>query len=75
MERSGYCCGESIRLKAEIDNQSEEIVRLRLKLVQVGGINMQKNLFPIYVVKNGIGDFFFSGYSELIDFKHLNFSM
>lgn len=35
LERSAYCCGESIRLKADIDNQSEEIVRLKLKLVQV----------------------------------------
>ncbi|CAG2113773.1 unnamed protein product, partial [Medioppia subpectinata] len=34
MERTAYCCGESIRLKADIDNQSEENVRLKLKLVQ-----------------------------------------
>ncbi|KAL3228663.1 hypothetical protein MRX96_023795 [Rhipicephalus microplus] len=35
LERSAYCCGESLRLKADIDNQSEEEVRLKLKLVQV----------------------------------------
>ncbi|KAH7970509.1 hypothetical protein HPB49_008500 [Dermacentor silvarum] len=34
LERSAYCCGESLRLKADIDNQSEEEVRLKLKLVQ-----------------------------------------
>ncbi|XP_054161539.1 arrestin domain-containing protein 3-like [Oppia nitens] len=34
VERTAYCCGESIRLKADIDNQSEENVRLKLKLVQ-----------------------------------------
>ena len=35
LERSAYCCGESIRLRADIDNMSEEVVRLKLKLVQV----------------------------------------
>ncbi|XP_042908083.1 arrestin domain-containing protein 2 [Parasteatoda tepidariorum] len=34
LERSAYCCGESIRLKADIDNQSEEVLRIKLKLVQ-----------------------------------------
>lgn len=34
LERSAYCCGESIKLKADIDNQSEKDVRLRLTLVQ-----------------------------------------
>lgn len=34
LERSAYCCGESLRLKADIDNQSEEEVRLKLKLIQ-----------------------------------------
>uniref|UniRef100_T1J719 Arrestin C-terminal-like domain-containing protein n=1 Tax=Strigamia maritima TaxID=126957 RepID=T1J719_STRMM len=34
LERSAYCCGESIKLKADIDNQSEEEARLKLKLVQ-----------------------------------------
>lgn len=34
LERSAYVCGESIRLKADIDNQSEEEVRLQLKLMQ-----------------------------------------
>ncbi|CAG2165136.1 unnamed protein product [Oppiella nova] len=33
-KETAYCCGESIRLKADIDNQSEENVRLKLKLVQ-----------------------------------------
>jgi hypothetical protein len=35
LERTAYCCGESIRFKADIDNQSEESVRLRLRLTQV----------------------------------------
>ncbi|XP_023232199.1 arrestin domain-containing protein 2-like isoform X2 [Centruroides sculpturatus] len=52
LERSAYCCGESIRLKADIDNQSEENIFLRLKLVQyveffidrgVLGINKEVN--------------------------------
>ncbi|GFU93438.1 arrestin_C domain-containing protein [Trichonephila clavipes] len=34
LERSAYCCGESIRLKADIDNQSDEVLRIKLKLVQ-----------------------------------------
>ncbi|ODM89666.1 Arrestin domain-containing protein 2 [Orchesella cincta] len=34
LDRSAYCCGESLRVKADIDNQSEEEARLRLKLVQ-----------------------------------------
>ncbi|KAK3849066.1 hypothetical protein Pcinc_044164 [Petrolisthes cinctipes] len=34
LERTAYVCGESIKLKADIDNQSEEEIRLRLKLVQ-----------------------------------------
>jgi len=35
LERSAYVCGESLRLRADIDNQSEEEARLKLKLVQV----------------------------------------
>ncbi|XP_050700191.1 arrestin domain-containing protein 2-like [Eriocheir sinensis] len=34
LERSAYVCGESIKLKADIDNQSDEEIRLKLKLVQ-----------------------------------------
>ncbi|KAG7175696.1 Arrestin domain-containing protein 3-like 2 [Homarus americanus] len=34
LERTAYVCGESIKLKADIDNQSEEEIRLKLKLVQ-----------------------------------------
>ncbi|XP_076052796.1 arrestin domain-containing protein 2-like [Oratosquilla oratoria] len=34
LERTAYVCGESIKLKADIDNQSEEEIRLRLKLMQ-----------------------------------------
>lgn len=37
LERSAYVCGESLRLKAEIDNQSGEDARLKLRLVQVNG--------------------------------------
>ena len=35
LDRSAYACGESLRLKADINNRSQEDVRLRLKLVQV----------------------------------------
>ena len=35
LERSAYVCGESLRVKADIDNQTEEEVRLKLRLVQV----------------------------------------
>lgn len=35
LDRSAYCCGESLRVKADIDNQSDEETRLKLKLVQV----------------------------------------
>ncbi|KAI1289822.1 Arrestin domain-containing protein 3 [Halotydeus destructor] len=34
LERSAYCCGESLKLKADIDNQSDENVRLKLRLTQ-----------------------------------------
>ncbi|ROT60734.1 Arrestin domain-containing protein 3 [Penaeus vannamei] len=34
LERTAYVCGESIKLKADIDNQSEEEIKLKLKLVQ-----------------------------------------
>ncbi|KAH9423468.1 hypothetical protein DERP_003747 [Dermatophagoides pteronyssinus] len=47
LERSGYCCGESIRLKAEIDNQSEEIVRLRLKLVQHVNYSIERGVLGL----------------------------
>ena len=36
LERSAYVCGESIKMKADIDNQGEEGVRLKIRLVQVG---------------------------------------
>lgn len=35
LERSAYVCGESIKLKANIDNQGEETARLKVKLLQV----------------------------------------
>ena len=35
LERSAYVCGESIKLKANVDNQGEEEVRLIVKLLQV----------------------------------------
>ena len=35
LDRSAYACGESLRLKADINNRSQEDVRLRLRLVQV----------------------------------------
>jgi len=34
LDRSAYVCGESLRLKADINNRSAEDVRLRLRLVQ-----------------------------------------
>lgn len=35
LERSAYVCGESIKLRANVDNQGEEEVRLKVKLIQV----------------------------------------
>lgn len=35
LERSAYVCGESIKLRADMDNQGEEEVRLKVKLLQV----------------------------------------
>ena len=35
LDRSAYACGESLRLKADINNRSQEDVRLRLRLIQV----------------------------------------
>lgn len=34
LERSAYVCNESLRLRATIDNQGEEPVRLKIRLVQ-----------------------------------------
>ncbi|ODM91409.1 Arrestin domain-containing protein 2 [Orchesella cincta] len=34
LDRSAYVCGESLRVKADIDNQSDEEARLKLRLVQ-----------------------------------------
>lgn len=34
LDRSAYACGESLRLKADINNRSQEDVRLRLRLIQ-----------------------------------------
>ncbi|XP_044743797.1 arrestin domain-containing protein 3-like [Chrysoperla carnea] len=34
LERSAYVCGESLKLKATIDNQGQEAVRLKVKLIQ-----------------------------------------
>lgn len=39
LERSAYVCGESIKLRASIDNQGEEEVRLKVKLIQVSLMN------------------------------------
>ncbi|KAI2811243.1 hypothetical protein BLOT_002416 [Blomia tropicalis] len=47
LERSAYCCGESIRLKADIDNQSDEIVRLKLKLVQHVGFVIERGVLGL----------------------------
>lgn len=35
LERSAYVCGESLKLKATIDNQGQEAVRIKVKLIQV----------------------------------------
>lgn len=34
LERSAYVCKESLKLKATIDNQADDTVRLKVKLVQ-----------------------------------------
>nr|CAD7604225.1 unnamed protein product [Timema genevievae] len=34
LERSAYVCGESVKLRANIDNQGEEVVKLKVKLIQ-----------------------------------------
>lgn len=46
LERSAYVCGESIKLRASIDNQGEEEVRLKVKLIQVSLID--KNIHEQY---------------------------
>lgn len=35
LERTAYVCGESVKLRAEIDNQGQDNVRLTVKLMQV----------------------------------------
>ncbi|RWS27592.1 vitellogenin-3-like protein [Leptotrombidium deliense] len=47
LERTAYCCGESIRLKADIDNQSEENVRLRLKLTQFAEFFIERGVLGL----------------------------
>ncbi|RWS09522.1 vitellogenin-3-like protein [Dinothrombium tinctorium] len=47
LERSAYCCGESIRLKADIDNQSEENVRLKLKLTQFAEFFIERGVLGL----------------------------
>jgi len=34
LERTAYCSGESLKLRAAVDNQGEESVRLKVRLVQ-----------------------------------------
>jgi hypothetical protein len=34
LDRSAYCCGEILKLKSVIDNQGEETVRLKVRLLQ-----------------------------------------
>lgn len=36
LERSAYCSGESLKLRASVENQGEEPVRLKVRLMQVG---------------------------------------
>lgn len=40
--RSAYVCGESIKLKATIDNQGDEDVRLKVRLFQVRTLYWKK---------------------------------
>ena len=35
LERSAYCCGENVKLKAEIQNGSDQNVWLIIRLIQV----------------------------------------
>ncbi|XP_055710538.1 arrestin domain-containing protein 3-like isoform X2 [Phlebotomus papatasi] len=35
LDRSAYCCGETLKLKAVIDNQGEDTTRLKVRLLQV----------------------------------------
>ncbi|XP_055638835.1 arrestin domain-containing protein 3-like [Toxorhynchites rutilus septentrionalis] len=34
MDRTAFCCGETLKLKSTIDNQGEESVKLKVRLVQ-----------------------------------------
>ncbi|XP_074603748.1 arrestin domain-containing protein 2-like [Brevipalpus obovatus] len=52
LERSAYCCGESIKIKAIIDNQSEENVRLRLKLVQFTEFFIERGVLSLSKEQN-----------------------
>jgi hypothetical protein len=45
LERSAYVCGETIKLRANIDNQGEEEVKLKVRLIQVS--LMSKNIFGL----------------------------
>jgi hypothetical protein len=63
LERSAYVCGESIKLRASIDNQGEEEVRLKVKLIQVSLIDKNIHKKRSIVNKNYLigrkKDFFF----------------
>lgn len=46
LDRSAYVSGESLRLKADINNRSAEDVRLRLRLIQVSVFYLQEKVVP-----------------------------
>lgn len=47
LDRSAYVCGESIRLRANIDNQGEETVRLKVKLLQYVEYFIDRRVFGV----------------------------
>lgn len=46
LERSAYVCGESIKLRANIDNQGEEVVRLKVKVIQASMKSLKMLSYP-----------------------------
>ena len=50
MEKSGYCCGENIGLKLDIENGGSCYAWIRCQLVQVGS----SNVVAVSVIRNYI---------------------
>ena len=47
LERSAFCAGETIRVKAFVHNKSSSPVRLRIKLVQNFGCSIQRGVLGL----------------------------